>query len=225
MDDQTPRKRVATRQLLLPLAALLAVSLLVALLAFSHSATSSSTTLPGGAHEAGHGAGFYGIRALPERQAPEISGLHNDEGKAVTLGQYRGKVVFLTFIYTHCPNVCPLIAAGLHRVVKLLGPTAAHVQVMAVSVDPRGDTPASVKAFLAAHQLTGEMQYLIGSAPRLAQVWKAWGVGASREVEDPDLVAHSALVYGIASNGKIMTIYPATFEPHELAHDARLLGA
>ncbi|HUA11505.1 MAG TPA: SCO family protein [Solirubrobacteraceae bacterium] len=225
MDEQPEHKGVTPRQLLLPAAALVAVTLLIVLFAFSHGATSNSTTLPGGAHEGTRGGGYYGIRAVPVRTAPEISGLHNDEGKEVRLGQYRGKAVFLTFIYTHCPNVCPLIAAGLHRVVKMLGPRAAHVQVMAVSVDPRGDTPAAVKAFLAAHQLTGEMQYLIGSAGQLAPIWKQWGVGAAREVENPDLVAHTALVYGISATGKITTIYSATFQPYELVHDASLLAA
>lgn len=217
-----PANNVSILKLALPLAALMAVVLFVAIVAFGHGTTKNA--LPNGAVETTSGGGFDGVRALPVKTAPEVA-LHNDEGKRVTLGSYRGKVVFLTFLYTHCPNVCPLIASSLHRAMELLGPRAAGVQLMAVSVDPRGDTPAAVKAFLAVHQLTHQMQFLIGSAGELSAVWKQWGVGAAREIDNPDLVAHTALVYGIGADGKIMTIYPATFEPKEIVHDVPLLAA
>ena len=58
----------------------------------------------------------------------------------------------LAFIYTHCPDVCPLIVAKLHNALLRLGSQAAKVQVVAVSVDPKGDTPETVKAFLAARE-------------------------------------------------------------------------
>jgi len=219
--DEKPRKKVSAAQLLVPLAALAVVTLAIVVVAFGHGA--SHNTLPNGAREASASGGFMGLRALPEKQAPAIS-LRNDEGHPVSLAQYRGKVVFLTFLYTHCPNVCPLIASSMHRTLKLLGPRASNVQMMAVSVDPRGDTPAAVKAFLADHQLTGQMQYLIGGPDQLAKVWKQWKVGAAREVENPDLVAHTALVYGIGASGKIVTIYSATFQPSELVHDEPLLA-
>ena len=69
------------------------------------------------------------------------------------------------------------------------------------------------------------MQYLIGSAAELARTWRAWSVGSTREVSQPDLVAHSALVYGISASGRLTTIYPATFEPSEIAHDVPKLAA
>ena len=44
------------------------------------------------------------------------------------------------------------------------------------------------------------MQYLIGSARELGQVWQRWGVGSERDAEDPDIINHSALVYGITAS-------------------------
>jgi len=73
--------------------------------------------------------------------------------------------------------------------------------------------------------MLGRMQYLIGSAAELAPTWAAWKVGSSREAGQPDLVAHSALVYGISASGRLTTIYPATFEPSEIAHDVPRLAA
>jgi len=69
------------------------------------------------------------------------------------------------------------------------------------------------------------MQYLIGSAAQLARAWAAWSVGSTREVGKPDLVAHSALVYGISASGRLTTLYPDSFEPSQIAHDVPKLAA
>jgi protein SCO1/2 len=93
-----------------------------------------------------------------------------------------------------------------------------------VSVDPRGDTPKAVAHFVADHGMSGRMQYLIGSRGELARTWAAWNVGSEREAGQPDLVAHSALVYGITASGRLKTVYPSNFEPAEIAHDVPKLA-
>lgn len=161
----------------------------------------------------------------PVQAAPPLS-LRNYLGQRVNIASYRGKAVLVTFIYTHCPDVCPLITSNLRVAQNLMGATTAKkMQVIAVSVDPRGDTPKTVATFLAAHEMTGRMQYLIGSARELAAVWKAWGVGSERDAEHPELVEHSGLVYGITGSGKRLTIYAANFKPADIAHDVPLLAA
>jgi protein SCO1 len=157
--------------------------------------------------------------------APALA-LHNYLGQPINIASYRGKAVLVTFLYTSCPDICPLITASLHATLELLGPAeSAHVQVIAVSVDPRSDTPKAVAAFLARHQMTGRMQYLIGSARELAAVWKAWGVGSVRDASQPQFVNHTGLVYGISASGKRITVYEADFIPAELAHDVPLLAS
>jgi len=94
-----------------------------------------------------------------------------------------------------------------------------------VSVDPRGDTPKAVAAFLARHEMTGRMQYLIGSASELARVWSAWGVGSERDVQQPQFVNHTGIIFGITASGKRETAYAASFQPSEIAHDVPLLAA
>jgi protein SCO1 len=209
------------RRVLPALALLLAI---VAALSFALFKGSTKPALPGGAQQSAPASGFDGTLALPARQAPAID-LRNYLGKRVTLAEYRGKAVLMTFLYAHCPDVCPLIASNLRVALNLLGKRASQVQVIAVSVDPRGDTPAEVARFVRAHGMVGRMQYLIGSASELARTWKAWSVGSKREVGQPNLVAHDALVYGISASGKLTTIYPASFEPSEIAHDAPRLAA
>ena len=170
------------------------------------------------------GSGFDGTLALPAKAAPPID-LRNYLGRRVTLAQYRGKVVFVTFLYTHCPDICPLIASNLRVALNLLGKRAAGVQVIAISVDPRGDTPATVASFLQAHEMTGRMQYLIGSAAELGPTWAAWSVGSTREAGSPELVAHTALVYGISAKGTLTTLYPDSFAPEQIAHDVPVLAS
>ena len=132
----------------------------------------------------------------------------------------------MTFLYTHCPDVCPLIASNLRVALETMGPAqAARTQVIAVSVDPRGDTPKAVAAFLARHGMTGRMKYLLGSPRELARVWKAWGVGSSKDLEQPQFVNHTAIVYGIDASGKMTTVYEASFAPKEIAHDVPLLAS
>jgi protein SCO1 len=185
---------------------------------------STKTTLPAGVQQSGAGHGYFGTLTLPAEPAPPIH-LRNYLGQPVTLGAYRGKAVLVTFLYTHCPDICPLITSNLRVALNMLGARASQAQVIAVSVDPHGDTPASVADFLRAHGMVGRMQYLLGSGAELAQTWSAWKVGSTPEVGQPNLVAHSALVYGISASGKLTTIYPATFEPSEIVHDVPRLAA
>jgi protein SCO1/2 len=165
----------------------------------------------------------------PPRAAPDVS-LPDSLGHRVTLSQYRGKAVLLTFIYDHCPDTCPLIVSQLRNALTLLGPRAGEVRVIAVSVDPRGDTPFTVKAFLAAREMTGRMEYLIGSPGQLAPVWRVWGIAVQatperRELGRSTLVGHSALIYGISASGNVIALYPANLKPEWIAHDVPSLAA
>jgi protein SCO1/2 len=107
-----------------------------------------------------------------------------------------------------------------------LGPAAKKLQIIAVSVDPKGDTPATVKAFLAEHEMTGRMEYLIGSFNELAPVWRSYGVEVQASPEKrEDTVGHSAFVLGITGSGSALVLYPPTFEPSWIVHDVPLLAS
>jgi protein SCO1/2 len=168
---------------------------------------------------------YDGSLATPPEPAPALS-LRNYKGEQVNIDEYRGKAVLVTFLYTHCPDVCPLIASNLRVAQNLMGPAeSAKAQVIAVSVDPRGDTPKTVAAFLALHGMTGRMKYLIGSARELSRVWKAWGVGSEQDAQQPQFIDHTGIVYGVNASGKLTTVYEATFAPKEIAHDVPLLAS
>jgi protein SCO1/2 len=186
----------------------------------------ASVRAPGGVATTASGGRYEGLALSRAEPTPPLA-LDNYLGTPVNIAQYRGKAVLVTFLYTHCPDVCPLIASHLHTALAEM-PAAERrkLQIIAVSVDPRGDTPTTVGQFLAAHEMTGQMQYLIGSSAALKPVWTRWGIAdaATASAGNPDLVAHTALVYGITARGRIAVIYPSNFTPGEIVHDARVLA-
>jgi protein SCO1 len=193
-----------------------------ALLALAGCGGAGKSAEPEASAAAGDNSNYSGGEASPPVEAAPLV-LRDSLGHRVNLREYRGKAVLLTFIYTHCPDVCPLIVSHLKTALALLGPKAKKLQIVAVSTDPRGDTPKTVAAFLKAHGMTGRMEYLIGNRAELGHVWKAWNIVAHPAKAGRDLVEHSALVYGIAANGKVTTLYPANFSPSQIVHDVPLL--
>lgn len=209
-------RRTETRGRLLPLLAIAALALLAAVALAACGGSGSTTDNTENVH-------WAGIKAVPPKAAPPLQ-LRNYTGEQVNLRELRGKAVLVTFIYTHCPDTCPLIVSHMKTALALLGPKGRDVQMVAVSTDPRGDNPRTVTAFLKAHGMEGKMDYLIGSRPELEKVWKDWNIVAKPAKAGRDLVEHSALIYGIDGEGKIVTLYPANFRPQQLVHDVPLLA-
>jgi protein SCO1/2 len=191
----------------------------------SGSSATSDSQASTTANSTGATAEFAGATANPSKPVPPLK-LDDSLGKPVNIHDYRGKAVLVTFIYDHCPDICPLIVSNLRAAQNELGSQANDMQIIAVSVDPKGDTPQTVKKFLADHQMTGRMEYLIGSRPQLEQVWHNWNIVSKSNPsrKDPDAVEHSALIYGISGSGEITTLYPSNFKPQQIVHDVPMLA-
>jgi protein SCO1/2 len=222
-EAQGPQPRgMVSRRMVLPL---LAAFVIVGGFALLIQGTSHiSQPLAGNTH-ASRSQSFAGSTLSPAKMAPPLA-LRNYLGQSVNIKDFKGKAVLVTFLYTHCPTACPLITADLHTALGILGPKeAAKVQIIAVSVDPRGDNPKTVAAFLKVHQMTGRMLYLLGSTHQLAKIWQAWGVGSAQDAQEPGFVNHTALVYGINASGQMRTLYFDTMNPQEVAHDVPILAS
>ena len=89
----------------------------------------------------------------PPRAAPDFA-LQGSDGGDVSLADHRGKVVLLTFGFTHCAAVCPTTLATLAQARDQLGPQADEVQAIFVTVDPARDTAARMREYLAAFDPT-----------------------------------------------------------------------
>lgn len=69
-----------------------------------------------------------------------LDGLRDHHGTPKTLADFKGRALVVFFGYTSCPDVCPTTLSRLAAVVKALGPDAARVQVLFVTLDPERDT-------------------------------------------------------------------------------------
>jgi protein SCO1/2 len=179
----------------------------------------------GGGHEHGAAASvtvtggsgrFAGGELNPPQPTPDFT-LTDQSGQKVSMGDQRGKLVLLTFLYTNCPDVCPLITQNLNEALQMLGAKRDDVRVLAVSVDPEGDTPKSVDEYAKAHHLLPEFRYLLGSRDELTKVWRAYDVAAV--ASDPELVDHTAYTMLVDRSGEGRVIYDSSVKARDVVHD------
>jgi len=175
---------------------------------------SATVLVAAGAARAG---GFDGPTVAHPAPVPDFA-LRDQNGTLVRLSAERGKVVLLTFLYTHCLGLCPLTAVRLDRAASRLG--ARNVQVLAVSVDPRGDTRAAVRRFVRSHALHAEFHYLTGPSPALQRIWSAYDVSTARY---GDHAYHTLYTMLIDRRGRDRVLYDATAGTAGIVHDVKLL--
>jgi protein SCO1/2 len=94
--------------------------------------------------------------------------LEDGSGRTVTDRDFRGKYMLVYFGYTFCPDVCPTTLTAVADAMDKLGPDAAKVRPVFITVDPARDTPAVVKKYIAAFgpEITG----LTGTPEEIARV-------------------------------------------------------
>jgi protein SCO1/2 len=172
---------------------------------------------PGDGSGAADATGFAGSMrpAIP----PQDFRLRDQSGREVSLADFRGEVVVLTFMYTTCRDTCPLTATQIRGALDDLG---RDVPTLAVSVDPANDTRERARRFLFKRGLAGDrMRFLLGSRAQLAPVWKAYGIQPQGKAFD-----HSAYVLLIDRRGRQRIGFPVqALTPEGLAHDIRRLQA
>jgi protein SCO1 len=163
-----------------------------------------------------------GADAVPAKAAPPIE-LTDQYGKQVDLAKLKGRPVFVAFLYTHCTDLCPIVAGKLHTAYAHLK-KAERPLFLAVSVDPAHDTPASAATFNKRHRTVGEIDWLLGSQAELEAVWNAWGVKPEHNANDPEEIEHNAEIFAIDPQGRIRALYPPSFKPEKLAEGTRALA-
>jgi protein SCO1/2 len=181
------------------------------------------------AHDGGTSAAAPGLRAnlLPQdldgAPAPRIA-LRDQRGDRVDSARLAGRPYLITFLYTHCVDVCPLMGSEIADAFTRLGRRADDVAAFGVSVDPRGDTRAGARAWVAEHHLPAQFHYLLGSGAQLAPIWRDWFVVGPRDtLADPK--THAASVWLVDGRGRLRGRWAggAPIEPADMAHDLKVL--
>ena len=173
--------------------------------------------------------------------------LINQFGGQVNSNDYLGSPVLLTFLYTSCPDVCPITAGQLRETLDLLGEEADRVRVAVISVDPERDTVEAAREFSERWDMADAWDFLVGGRDVLEPLWRAYYIdpaiedhassagsshpspqgGATGSLQqsfsERYLVVHSNPVYLMDDEGVMRVVFTSPLDPDEIAHDVRLL--
>ena len=144
-----------------------------------------------------------GFALDPPVAAPTFS-LRDERGQTIGPQDERGHLLVVTFLYTRCPDVCPLIANNLAAAQR----RNAGLRVIAVSVDPAHDTAAAVRHFLREHHAGPRFHYVYGSRAQLQPVWRRYHIAA---LPGPSgTVSHSSFSVLVDRSGRERRLFDST---------------
>lgn len=151
-----------------------------------------------------------------------LTGLNNQN---ISLRDFAGKVVLLSFGYTHCPDICPTNLLTYAQSMSLLTPKEqAQIAVVMVSVDPERDTPEVLNEYVTLFNPT--FVGLSSTDPTiLADVMRDYKITATR-VDRPDgdyVMDHSTGSYLIDAKGQARLYEPHGISAEDLTHDIKTL--
>ncbi len=143
-------------------------------------------------------------------RAPNFK-LVDESGQSISLKQYRGKVVVLSFIDSECQTVCPLTSAAMLDAKQSLGSAGKEVQLLAVNANWKSIQVDDVANYTQLHGLLGRWHFLTGTLGQLNRVWTAYGVNefklAEKDKLDSNLIDHVVATFVIDPAGKIRMLF------------------
>ena len=127
--------------------------------------------------------------------------LVDQDGKAVSDEDMKGRPFLVFFGFTHCPDVCPTTLFDVSQMLHALGPDAGRIGALFITVDPERDTPAVLKDYLA--NFDPHLRALTGDPAAVNAALKAYRVYATKvPLEGGDYTMdHTAVVYLMDRNG------------------------
>jgi protein SCO1 len=131
---------------------------------------------------------------------PKPISLVDQSGRTVTLEQFRGRPVIVTFAYAHCETVCPLLVSEVLGARDALA--SRNPVVLIVTLDPWRDTPSRLPSIAERWGATGDVHVLSGVADSVERVLNAWRVPRARNERTGD-VSHPSVVYVLGADGRI----------------------
>jgi protein SCO1/2 len=170
------------------------------------------------AHEAAHEQRLPTIGAAPD------FALTSQDGAEVTLHSLRGKVVAVTFIYTWCPDVCPMLTDKMARVQDALGlDFGTEVAFVSITADPERDTPEVLKEYAAGFDADlGGWSFLTGESAAVLEVARRYGVAVARGADGQ--VDHTLLTTLVDRQGAMRVQYLGyRFDEEEFRRDLQSL--
>ncbi len=170
-----------------------------------------------------------GASSLPEGgQAPSFTA-YNLSDKPVALNQLNGKVVVMTWFYTHCTDECPLTMyrfEELQNKLKQQGTFGKDVVLVAVTLDPKRDTTPVLQAYAAHYHADSRGSYFLRDNPtETAKILESYGI-QEKQLPDTEAIEHTIKTEIIDQNGNIRKTYnTANLNPDQMLSDINSLLA
>jgi protein SCO1/2 len=166
----------------------------------------------------------YRLTVWPPHAATPGFTLMDTTGRSRTLADYRGRVVVLFFGFVHCPDVCPAELFKLGLVMQQLGPAAARVQVLFVTLDPARDTREVLKGYVTAFD--PRFVGLTGSTAQIERAAGSFFVEYARVPAGADYtIDHSTSTFIVDGAGRLRLVGAAAAGVGDYSHDLALLIA
>lgn len=132
--------------------------------------------------------------------------LQDDKGQSRQLSEWKGRMVLLTFGFTHCPDICPMTLARYRAVLNALGDDAKQLQPILISVDPARDAGQVLGDYV--RYFDPRIVGLTGSLPALAAVQRLYGAQVVLSSPgEPVSVSHSDYLYLIDDQGRLRKLF------------------
>ena len=158
--------------------------------------------------------------SLGSQPAPDIT-LVNQFGQPMSLSQFRGKVVMLSFEDSECTTVCPLTTASMLEAKQLLGAAGNQVQLLGVDANPTATSVADVLAYSRVHGMVNQWDFLTGSSAQLKAVWNAYHIAVQIEQGQID---HTPALFVIDQRGREQKLYLTQMAYSSVAQSAQVLA-
>jgi cytochrome oxidase Cu insertion factor (SCO1/SenC/PrrC family) len=125
--------------------------------------------------------------------------LLDQHGQWLSLEQFRGRWVLVTFAFGHCEDICPVIVEHARRARADEG--ASEIPILVVSLDPWRDTPDRLAAIAAAWQLDAEDRVLSGSIADVNAALDRWRIARERD-PNTGMIAHGSTIVLVDPAGR-----------------------
>jgi protein SCO1/2 len=142
-------------------------------------------------------------------------------GKTVTETDFRGRFMLVYFGFTYCPDACPTTLTSMAEALDIIGPAAARIVPVFVSVDPERDTPEQLRMYV--RHFHPSLVGLTGSADQVAAAAKAYRVYYAKVPEEGSdegdyIMDHTSIVYLMGPDGKFRVHFTGhTTSPETMA--------